>query len=52
MRSLGNLVAKSPDGTLVVEMDAGHFVHRDRPDLVVNQIRQMVEAARDADQSP
>jgi pimeloyl-ACP methyl ester carboxylesterase len=36
---------RSTDGTLVVADDSGHYVYRSQPELVVEQIRNLVEAS-------
>jgi pimeloyl-ACP methyl ester carboxylesterase len=47
-RLLGELAAESPRGELIVAEDAHSAVHRERPDLVIDAIRRVVAAARDA----
>ena len=42
----GKLAALSRQGRLVVAEDAGHAIHHDRPDVVVDAIREVVEAVR------
>ncbi len=42
-----NLVALAPDGRLIVAEQSGHFIPGDQPDLVIDVIRQVVEAVRD-----
>jgi pimeloyl-ACP methyl ester carboxylesterase len=34
------------NGRYVVAENAGHFIYRDQPDLVVNEIKAAVERAR------
>ena len=41
------LAALSSDGRRVVAEDAGHYVHLDRPELVIDAIREVIEAARE-----
>lgn len=36
-----------PDGRLVVAEQSGYFIPGDQPDLVIDAIRQVVEAVRD-----
>ena len=36
----------SPQGEVIFVEGAGHFIHLDRPDVVVDSIRRVVEAAR------
>ena len=40
------LVAQSPDGTHIIAEGSGHGIQIDRPDLVVDAIRHVVESAR------
>ena len=40
------LVALVPDGRLVVAEQSGHFISGDQPELVIEAIRQVVEAVR------
>jgi pimeloyl-ACP methyl ester carboxylesterase len=40
-------VAATPGARLVVAAESGHYVQLDQPELVVDAIRQVVEAARD-----
>ena len=40
------MVALSPDGTHIIAEGSGHGIQIDRPDLVVDAIRQAVESAR------
>jgi pimeloyl-ACP methyl ester carboxylesterase len=40
------LAALSPNGRLVIADQSGHNIHHDQPGLVVDAIRQVVEAAR------
>lgn len=40
------MVALSPDGTHIIAEGSGHGIQDDRPDLVVDAIRQVVESAR------
>lgn len=42
-----NLAALTPDGRLVVAEQSGYFIPGDQPDLVIDAIRQVVEAVRD-----
>jgi pimeloyl-ACP methyl ester carboxylesterase len=41
---LANLV---PDGRLIIADQSGHYIHQTQPDLVLDAIRQVVEAVRD-----
>jgi hypothetical protein len=40
------LAALSSNGRQVIAEDAGHYVHLDRPQLVIDVIREVVEAVR------
>jgi pimeloyl-ACP methyl ester carboxylesterase len=40
------LVRLSPDGKQVIAEGASHFVHLDRPELVIDAIREVVQGAR------
>jgi pimeloyl-ACP methyl ester carboxylesterase len=40
------LAALLPDSTHVVVDRAGHFVHRDRPDVVIDAIERVVKTVR------
>ena len=40
------MVALSPDGTHIIAEGSGHGIQIDRPDLVADTVRQMVESAR------
>ena len=40
------LVQRSANGRLVVAENSGHYIHWERPDLVIEAVRQVVEAAR------
>ena len=40
------LASSVPNGTLTISQEGGHLLNLDDPDLVVDSIRQMVEAAR------
>ncbi len=40
------LVGRSTNGALVVADDSGHFIHLERPDLVIGAVRRAVEAVR------
>jgi len=40
------MVALSPDGTHIIAEGSGHGIQDDRPDLVVDVIRQVIESAR------
>jgi pimeloyl-ACP methyl ester carboxylesterase len=44
-----DLVALSSKGRQVIAEEAGHYVHIDRPDLVIEAIREVVEAAQAQD---
>lgn len=41
-----DLAARSPRGELIVAERAGHYVHHHQPELVIDAIRRVVEAAR------
>ena len=41
-----------PDGKHIIAENSGHFIQRDRPDLVVEAIRMVVEAARQRSSAP
>ena len=41
-----NLALRSPLGKLVVAQNSGHFIQQDEPQLVVDSIREALEAAR------
>ena len=41
-----DLVQLSTNGTQIIAEQSGHYVQNDQPDLVVQAIRQVVEAAR------
>ena len=41
------LAALVPDSRLVVAEQSGHFIAGDQPDLIIDAIRQVVEAVRD-----
>jgi pimeloyl-ACP methyl ester carboxylesterase len=40
------LAVLSPDGTLVIAHNSGHFVQSDEPELVIAAVREVVDAAR------
>ena len=42
-----NLAALTPNSRLVVAGQSGHFIPGDQPDLVIDAIRQVVDAVRD-----
>ena len=46
------LATGTPRGVLVAASGSGHYVHLDRPELVVQAIREMVEQARLTAASP
>ncbi len=41
------MVALSPDGTHIIAEGSGHGIQIDRPDLVVDVIRIVIESARE-----
>ncbi|NWG75008.1 MAG: hypothetical protein HXY24_10440, partial [Rubrivivax sp.] len=41
------LAAQSTNGRRLVVEGAGHMIHHERPDVVIEAIRQIVTAARD-----
>jgi pimeloyl-ACP methyl ester carboxylesterase len=41
------LAASVPGGRLIVAEESGHYVHLEQPDLVIEAIRQVVDAVRD-----
>jgi pimeloyl-ACP methyl ester carboxylesterase len=41
-----DLVHRSTKGRQIVATRSGHFIHRDEPELVVNAIREVIEATR------
>ncbi len=48
MRSLQeNLARLVPDARFVIANQSGHNIHQDQPELVIDAIRQVVEAVRD-----
>ncbi|HET6314713.1 MAG TPA: alpha/beta fold hydrolase, partial [Chloroflexia bacterium] len=40
------LAKRSPKGRLIVAQNSGHFIHRDEPQLVIDSIREVLQAAR------
>jgi pimeloyl-ACP methyl ester carboxylesterase len=40
------LAKRSPKGRLIVAQNSGHFIHQDDPQLVIDSVREVVEAAR------
>lgn len=42
-----DLASLVPDGRLIVAEQSGHYIHQSRPDLVLDAIRQVVDAVRD-----
>ena len=44
---LASLTDLSENSELVVAENSAHYIHFDRPELVVDSIRRVVEAARD-----
>ncbi|MDQ3540573.1 MAG: hypothetical protein M3440_07780 [Chloroflexota bacterium] len=42
-----HLTSLVPDARLVVAEESGHFIHVRQPDLVIEAIRQVVDAVRD-----
>jgi hypothetical protein len=44
----GERVLQHPHTTLLVATDAGHFVHRDAPELAEEAVRRVVEAVAEA----
>lgn len=42
-----SIASRLPRGRLIVAERSGHFIQRDQPDLVVDAIRQVTEAARE-----
>jgi hypothetical protein len=44
--SIEELVQRSNNGKLIVAENSGHYIPFDRPDVVIDAIRQGVEAAR------
>ena len=40
------LLALSTNGTQMIVEDAGHYIHHDRPDVVINAIQQILETVR------
>ena len=47
-----DLASSVPDGRLVIATESGHNIHQDQPDLVIDAIRQVVEAVRDPSSWP
>ena len=41
-----DLVHRSTMGKQVIATKSGHFIHRDEPQLVVNAIREVIDATR------
>jgi pimeloyl-ACP methyl ester carboxylesterase len=44
--SQADLTRRSENAKQVIVEDSGHYIHVERPDLVIDAIRQVVEAAR------
>ncbi len=40
------LTRRSQNAKQIIAEDSGHYIHVERPDLVIDAIRQVVEAAR------
>jgi pimeloyl-ACP methyl ester carboxylesterase len=36
-----------PDARLIVATESGHNIHQDQPELVIDAVRQVLEAVRD-----
>lgn len=46
LRAQDALAAKFPDARHVTTTDAGHDIHRDNPQLVMDSIREVVDRVR------
>jgi pimeloyl-ACP methyl ester carboxylesterase len=44
--SQAELTQRSQNAKQIIAEDSGHYIHVDQPDLVIDAIRQVVEAAR------
>jgi pimeloyl-ACP methyl ester carboxylesterase len=44
--AMADLVSQVPGAKLITETHSGHYIHQERPKLVINQIRKVVGAAR------
>jgi hypothetical protein len=42
-----DLASLVPDGRLIIAERSGHYIHQTQPDLVLDAIRQVVDAVRD-----
>ena len=48
---IGELMGLSTNSTHIIAEESGHAIQRDQPDLVIDAIRQVVEAVRNQGES-
>jgi pimeloyl-ACP methyl ester carboxylesterase len=44
--AMGDLVSQVPGARFITETDSGHYIHWEQPQLVIDSVREVVEAAR------
>ena len=44
--AMADLVSQVPGARLITDPHSGHYIHQEQPQLVINEVREVVEAAR------